>query len=309
MFSDVKRVLKRCEICQKAKSSALPSPPIKPIEVSRRNEILSLDLYGPLPKSKGGVRYLCVGVDLFTKHLALYPLKKATTSAILNRLIKNYFPEFGKPEKILTDQGSQFKSKKWIDTLREHDVKTIFTSVRHPQANPVERYMRELSRLFRTYCYNKHTAWANYVKRFGDIMNSVVHESTGFTPRELHLGKPPVSLVREVCNYPVAEGLLHEQRLFLAKASLEGKAARRALCNPGRPYRHFREGDLVLLRANNTSSSIDAETKKLLLLFEGPFKIKKQVRDATYVLEGLDTKKERGIFHASHLKLYHPSEE
>ncbi|XP_044767166.1 uncharacterized protein LOC123323031 [Coccinella septempunctata] len=66
----------------------------------------------------------------------------------------------------------------------------------------------------------------------------------------------------------------------------------------------FGLGDLVLLKANNTSSAIKSEIKKFLLLFEGPFEIKKKIHDHTYVLVSPKTGEERGIFHSSHLKTY-----
>lgn len=59
-----------------------------------------------------------------------------------------------------------------------------------------------------------------------------------------------------------------------------------------------------MLRANNVSSAIKAETKKVLFLFEGPYRIKKSVSTDTYILVNDKTGKERGMFHASHLKLY-----
>lgn len=305
MFRDIKKCLKACDICQKAKLSLLPKAPLSPVISEKKNEIISLDLYGPLPQSTGGVTFLCVIVDLFTKYVTLYPLKKATTRAILNRLILDYFKKMGKPERILTDHGSQFTSKSWSHTLQPLGIKVVHCSVRHPQSNPVERYMRELGRLFRTYCFEQHTAWAKHVRKFGQFFNSVVHESTGFTPSELHFKEPLTSFTRELVDYPDSPKVLsYEKKLILAKEILQSRAERRKILHPGRHYKEFATGDLVLLKANPVSSALSSKTKKFLLLFEGPYRIKKKVGLSTYILIMENTDEERGMFHVSHLKPY-----
>lgn len=300
MHRSVKQIVRTCEICQMAKMSATLNPPLQSIVPTAPNNLISLDLFGPLPVSVGGVTFLCVFLDVFTKFVCLYPLKRATTSSILNRLRKDYIPKAGKPERILTDHGTQFTSGEWREGLRSLSIEHVKCSVRHAQANPVERVMRELGRLFRVFCYSQHTRWALEVPRLEVFLNSVVHETTGYSPIELHLGRTPE---------PVLPFLSEEARqsdnhvkLFYARESFISRAAKREARHPGRPYISFNGGDLVLLRSNPMSSAVSRETKKFMLLFEGPYRIKKKIGPATYVLTGLDDDVERGTFHASHLK-------
>lgn len=307
MFRNIKRIIKHCDICQRAKVAPLEKPPLLTVPSSRVNELISLDLYGPLVKSRGGVTFLCVIIDVFSKFITLYPLKKATSRAILNRLQSDYFKRHGPVEKILTDHGSQFTAKSWEATLSSLGVKPTYSSVRHPQSNPVERYMRELSRLFRTFCSEHHTLWANEVPKLADFLNSVVHESTGFSPRELQLKEGPLSLLRDRVEYPPSgTPLPYEAKLILAQESMQGRLARRSVTNPKPSSCNFTVGDLVLLRSNPVSSTIRSEMKKFLLLFEGPYKIKKKIAPATFILVSPDSDKERGMFHASHFKTYYP---
>jgi hypothetical protein len=63
-------------------------------------------------------------------------------------------------------------------------------------------------------------------------------------------------------------------------------------------------GDLVLLRVETTSSAIKEETKKMHLLYQGPFLVKKVLHVDTFVLESLDSKMERGVFNRRHLKKF-----
>lgn len=58
-------------------------------------------------------------IDTFIKYIRFYAIKKATTKAILNKLIKNYLPNEGKskkPKSILTNNVTKFRSK---NELRE----------------------------------------------------------------------------------------------------------------------------------------------------------------------------------------------
>ena len=59
----------------------------------------------------------------------------------------------GKPKREReADHGTQFTSTVWQEGVKRRGIQPILSSIRHPQSNPSERIMRELSRLFRTYC-------------------------------------------------------------------------------------------------------------------------------------------------------------
>lgn len=53
-------------------------------------DLITVDFYGPLPRSTGGVQYIFVIIDAFTKLVTLYPVKKATTMVALNKILKSY---------------------------------------------------------------------------------------------------------------------------------------------------------------------------------------------------------------------------
>ena len=50
------------------------------------------------------------------------------------------------------------------------------------EGNPVERVMREMGRLGRTYCNYSHTSWCHQLRTFEKWINKVTHESTGLPP-------------------------------------------------------------------------------------------------------------------------------
>lgn len=101
--------------------------------------------------------------DAFYKYIELYPIKRENTQTILRKVLNSYVPEMGKPRRILSDHETQFTSPKWGDSLRGAGIQAIYSSIRHPQSNPVERMMRELGRMFRTFCSDKHTRWVKHI--------------------------------------------------------------------------------------------------------------------------------------------------
>jgi hypothetical protein len=82
-----RKLLALCEVCQKAKfpnwNYDVETRPHLP---ERKGQLVSVDFYGPVPQGRGGVRYLFVCLDVFTKFIKLYPLKAATTKACLQKI-------------------------------------------------------------------------------------------------------------------------------------------------------------------------------------------------------------------------------
>ena len=109
----------------------------RPIVPRHKGELISMDYYGPLPVSSGGVKYLLVMVDNFKKYVELYALRRATTNATLKR-VQQYIADHGKPDSILTDSGTQFMSSKWTLGLEELNIKPRFTAIRNPCTNIAE---------------------------------------------------------------------------------------------------------------------------------------------------------------------------
>lgn len=81
----------------------LPSQPLQAI---------AIDLMGPLPKGQRGAQYILAILDIFSKYIKFYAIKKATTKTILCKLINHYIPAVGKIITILADNGTQFHNQK-----------------------------------------------------------------------------------------------------------------------------------------------------------------------------------------------------
>ena len=188
----IKQVIKPCDVCQRCKdynkSYVGETQPIVPRE---KGELVSMDYYGPLPTSTGGVKFLLVIVDNFTKYVKIYAVKRAITTITVNKL-RLYCDEFGKPAAILTDNGTQFTSKRWTDELNKMNITAKFTAIRNPCTNIAERINRQLGNLFRVLVSESHTRWAKYLGVIEMCLNQTYHETIKVTPHEAQLGIKPV---------------------------------------------------------------------------------------------------------------------
>nr|CAI5855452.1 unnamed protein product [Callosobruchus analis] len=236
--------------------------------------------------SRGGATQLLVVVDAFSKYLKLHALKRATTQIILNKMNK-YFAEVQKPRCVLSDNGTQFTSRQWRARLLEQGVQTKFTSVYFPEGNITERYNKEIGRVLRAYCHERHSKWATLLDFVQDCLNQAINESTGFSPIYLQYGKNIEHPIERYISFPEYEGvgLSRERVLIMAKQNLMVKAEKRKFREEQKiKPASLAVGDKVLVRTHYQSSMADKTIKKFFLLFEGPYTVSRQVGPNSYIV-------------------------
>lgn len=301
MEKHFKREIATCELCQKAKyPNTSFSGAMQPILPEEPNMLVSVDIFGPLPVGQRGLKYLLVFLDCFSKFCRIYPLTTATTASCLEK-VRLYVTELGAPRAIITDHGTQFVSKKWYDGIKGLKIVPTHASIRHPASNPVERTNREIGRILRTYCHRKHTTWPACVDFMNVILNNVVQESTGQTPVTLHFGQPAdYDWYRKLCKVEADQLPEHKALINTARKKLISSAQRRRKVK--RKPHEFNVGDLVLVKEKPTSNFFSKETKKLFLIFSGPYHIIRIVRENAFELWCAKKQTIKGVFNAANLK-------
>lgn len=306
MFKSIKHIVKTCDVCQKCKDSGNRHimGETRPIIPERKGKIISADYYGPLPASTGGVKYLLVVVDNFTKYVELYTLRRATTSATLRRIYQ-YITTHGKPESILTDNGTQFTAKKWIQGLADLGITPKYTAIRNPCTNIAERWNRQLGNLFRVFVRERHTKWATQVKIIQMCLNETYQSTIECTPYEAQYGrKPKRSWEKYLDNVIVDQEPVCLDKLQLRIKEKGERQAKR--CNNSTGITEFKVGDQVLIRAQQVSDSAQNIIAKFCQLYEGPYTVTRRIGQATYELRDPKQDKIRGVFNTRLLKQYHP---
>lgn len=299
----VKELVRSCDKCQKCKDNARPNSKgaMKPFIPKKKGEIVSMDIYGQLPTSIGGVNYIVVVVDNFTKFVKLYKVKKATTTTILNRL-KQYIREYGKPEKIYTDNGTQFTSKRWKENLTELGIRPLFTPIRNPCSNLAERVNRQLGNLFRIFVGHKHKKWGNVVADIEQCINHTHHDTITMTPYEAQFGKPP----KRVWEKYIDKEVIRTEGKNLDDIYIKIKDKRSKVIDKRNQELtnvvKFKEGEEVLLKSYHQSDALMGKIEKFYEIWEGPYIVTRIVGESTY--EIMKNGAIRGIFNVRLLKPY-----
>lgn len=322
MISDVKNYVLSCEICcaQKSSQQARPGLMGKPKHVSYPFQLISMDLLGPLPRSKKGNQHLLVITDWFTKYVIVKPLTKATAIQITRFLEQQVFLVYGIPQVILCDNGVQFTSHLFKELLSKYDVqKTYYNCKFHPQFNPTERVNRVLVTAISSYITNDHTRWDENIYKIALAINTAKHEVTNFSPSFLVFGRyiptdgsyyGPVPTDTDV--FQVDERIRWDetqQQLPTLFADVR-KSLQRAYLKSKQHYDLrkrplvFQVGDIVWKRNFALSDASKQFSHKL-----APKYLKCQViakhGDLAYRLKLVDSQKQIGVWHLKDLKSFH----
>jgi len=315
MYHTIKRIIKTCDLCQRTKiSNSIAREPTLSLIPEKPLEMVSADLMGPLPRGQGGCRYILAILDLFSKYVKLYPLKRATTDAIIKRIVTDYIPTIGLFQKILTDNGTQFTSQKWNRVMEGLKLKSVHTTGYHPESNPVERTNREIGRLLRTYCHKQHTNWLSWLDNIEFWINHTTHSSTGYTPQYTLFGRnTPLSITKLVvfptyeaapicfATDPAPDIIQIVMRKTQKQAQLRNKYK-----DKDKVFPKYEVGMKILVKEHRLSSAEDHETHKLFLLYHGPYQIYEVHENNTVTVRNqVGTQR---TYNLKNIKRYHEAE-
>ena len=74
-------------------------------------ERVGLDLTEKHPRSRRGNYYLLTYLDHFTKFAEAVPIPNMEDETVCRVLAEKFFPRFGAPLQLLTDQGREFENR------------------------------------------------------------------------------------------------------------------------------------------------------------------------------------------------------
>ena len=137
MKKDIQKYIASCNTCQMVKPDRqAKAAPLNPNEIPEGPwQIISMDMMGPLPESKGFDTILVV-VDQFTKKSFFLPTNSTVTSKGIATLYRDrVFSEHGLPRKVISDRGPQFVSKFMKELYETLGIKGNPSTAYHPQTD------------------------------------------------------------------------------------------------------------------------------------------------------------------------------
>jgi transposase InsO family protein len=123
-------------------------PPLWPFTV------LGLNIMGPFPCAVRGFRFLYVAIDKSTKWPEAIPVVKINKQSTV-KFIKSIICRFRVPNRIITDNGSQFTSGAFQGYCEDLGIQICYASPAHLESNgQVERANAEILKGLKTHTYD-----------------------------------------------------------------------------------------------------------------------------------------------------------
>ena len=196
MLADVRHVVQQCKACDLARSNfnaALPS--LQPLPVMGLFYRWSVDLTGPFPTSRSGMRYVMVMIEHYSKfvELAAIPAKEAvhTAAAFRSRVLCRY----GAMAEVVTDQGTEFLGE-FHALLEQALVDHRVISADRPSSNGLaERAVQAVKQALRRRCHDTKVGdqWDSDIPWIMLGYNCSEQAASGFKPYQLmHAQLPTV---------------------------------------------------------------------------------------------------------------------
>jgi len=183
MRGEVFGYVRRCDSCQCAKPAQVTRVGLHAASpVSQPMDRLFIDFVGPLVRTKKGNVAIPVVVDSFSKFVSLNPVRRTTSTAVLDYLQRGYFPVYGAPKSIVTDNTRVFCGKEFRDMCFMWGIDHLTTTPYYPQSSLAERVNRKLKSALKIYHHESQNLWDDNLPWLGLAFNTAVHESTCSTP-------------------------------------------------------------------------------------------------------------------------------
>jgi len=242
----------------------LRSSILQTIQAKSTRDILSIDLIRKLPTSKERYNYVFSCLDVFSRFVVAYPIRSATTGAVL-KCLELYFTHLGVPKSIMCDNGPCFVLKQFKEAMQKYNIKVHYVTPYHPSSSPVERIHREFARLWRVFCKDKHNAWPEFLVEIVLLINYSITESLGVPFEHLKLSTNEEITTEDGVNWNnklLMADLRRKEIIRKRNEKHNEKDTRRKIIN---------EGDLVFLRQYNLSNLLEGKIKKWFELYRGPY--------------------------------------
>ena len=153
------------------------------------NHRILFDTKGPISPSSKGNSYIVVFVDAFTHYVALNPVPHCNAYYAYTTLYEHWIAEFGLPEILVTDNGTEFINNEIITLCHLYNIKHKPRTSHAPWTNGlVEGMNRSLQEYLRCIINGndtRYTEWSTDVKLFPLSSNSQITTTLGMSPYKM----------------------------------------------------------------------------------------------------------------------------
>jgi hypothetical protein len=220
-----------------------------------------------------GTKYVLVIVDVFTRFVATHAMPDQLAATVAAGFLKAWIPYFGPPLRLLSDNGPNFTSELFQETLRLLEIKGVRTSPYNPRGNGiVERFNRTMAEMLAKFGDARQSDWDTFLPLVTSAYNTSSHAALGQSPHAAMLSFNPFPLV------PIAEPTSFSEWTSLSKF---GGEVREAILSADKIISGlqsttvntevYKIGDLVLVRKHTVGKGLSR--KLLLQQWVGPYRV------------------------------------
>ncbi len=270
--------------------------------VNEPNDLVHIDLFGPMPVTPTGNVYGFIMIDHFSGLLEVAAIPTKDSGQTCLAFVRHWICKMGAPKKLHSDNGSEFLNEASERMSQLYGINLLFTSGYSPQANGMaENAVKYVKTALLVTSYDKpwqadlkvanYAPWDEMLPQIVASKNATLHPRTGFTPYEAFFGRSlrfPIDVkIGRLPKKPRVTGLENPKQrtiwdfLVTMHQSYRGihetltkrqESYRKSIqkhLDKGRKPNSFVVGDKVLVRTDGLSGN----DKKFTPLYNGPYTV------------------------------------
>ena len=171
-------------------------PLMQPIICTEPMELVHIDYVGMevtiATDNKPVVKNVLVVVDHFTRYIQAFVMKNHMARTMAQVLYNNYFSVFSFPQRLMSDQETEFCGKVIVGMCSLLGIEKIWTTLYHPQINgSAKRVHQTLQHMLGKLDPEKRKKWPAHIGLIIIAYNSTRSLVTGYSPYYLMFRRRP----------------------------------------------------------------------------------------------------------------------
>ena len=143
-----------------------------------------------------GYRYIVAMIDRFSRFVQFVPVRDIKALSVI-KAIDTWISLFGAPKYVLSDNGSQFRSRSYKHYMDNNNIEMRFSAPYHPQSNGqierVHRWLKERLCLISVdgglNFLNGEDDWTDFLPVISFSYNFTPNKMTGYPPSQITMNR------------------------------------------------------------------------------------------------------------------------